>query len=194
MTGIWVIAFILQWLLLLLLAILMVGVLRYLNFVQNNIHLVIKYASRFEEGDRIDHFELSDLNGFPTASKTLLSTNQKTILIFLNTSCSACKAVVKQIADLARHGDGLKSFGWSFVLIYTGSRTSIAEHITPLPLDEVTVLIDEEGKLYRQYDLRAFPVGIAVDDHGKVINQKLGSLSGWFRSILSVEPSLQESH
>ena len=68
MAGIWLIAFVLQWVLLILLAILMAGVLRYLSFVQRNIHLVTRYATRFEKGDRISHFELADLSGFPVVS------------------------------------------------------------------------------------------------------------------------------
>ncbi len=91
MTGMWFIAFVLQWVLLLLLAVLMVGVLRYLNFVQRNIHLVTQYASRFDQGDRISHFELPNLEGLPVVSKKLFDTSQRTLLLFLSPSCSGCR-------------------------------------------------------------------------------------------------------
>lgn len=195
MIGIWVVAFVLQWALLLLLAILMIGVLRYLSFVQRNIHLVTRYASRFEQGDRISHFELSDLNGLPVLSKTLLSANSKTLLFFLSVGCSGCTAVVRQIADLAKHEGGLKRFDWSFVLIYAGSRTSAKVHIAPIPLGEVTILIDEEGSLFQQYDIRKFPVAMAVDNQGSVIDQKLGNeISVWLSNTLKGSSSFQKSN
>ncbi len=194
MEGIWLVAFVLQWIIVLLLVVLMVGVLRYLDFVRRNIHLVTRYASRFEEGDRINRFELSDLNGLPAVSDVLLSANSKTLLFFLNTGCSGCKAAVKLVADLAKREGGLKRFGWSFVFVYVGSRTSIKEHIAPLPLDEVTVLIDEKEVLPQRYDLRSFPVGIAVDNLGRVINQSGGPLSNWLSQVLNVSPPLRVSH
>jgi peroxiredoxin len=195
MMGMWVVAFVLQWVLLLLLAVLLVGVLRYLGLVQKNIHLVTRYASRFEEGDRIGRFELTDLNDLPILSEALLSIKPKTLLFFLSTGCSGCTAMVKQIAELAKHEGGLGRFASSFVLIYTGSRTSVKAHVAPIPLGEVTVLIDEEGMLYRQYDIRQFPVAIAVNNHGRVIDQKLGNdISRWLSDILNVQPSTQWSH
>lgn len=196
MAGIWIVAFVLQWVLLLLLAVLMVGALRYLGFVQKNIHLVTTYATRFEEGDRISHFELADLNSLPAVSKVLLTTNPKTLLFFLDIRCSGCKAVVSQIADLAKHEGGLKRFEWSFVLIYSGaSPTLVKAHVAPIPPSEAIVLADEEGTLYLQYDIRAFPVMIAVDSQGKVIDQKLGNdISKWLLKTLIVSPSPRRSH
>jgi thiol-disulfide isomerase/thioredoxin len=109
MTGMWIIAFALQWVLLLLLTVLMIGTLRYLGLVQKNIHLVTRYTSRFEEGDRVGHFELADLKGLPVVSEALLSQDKKTLLFFLTPGCGGCKAVISQIADLAKkdqdHGD-----------------------------------------------------------------------------------------
>jgi peroxiredoxin len=197
MTGIWIVAFALQWVLLLLLAILTVGVLRYLSFVQNNIHLVTRYASRFEEGDRIGRFELSDLNGLPVLSKTLLNTSKKTLLFFLSTSCNGCDAVIHRLASLSKQNEGLKKYEWSFVLIFIGSRTSIEARVAQLPLGEITVLIDENGTLYQQYDIRTFPVTIAVDDQGSVMAQKLGDISNWLPDVLngsSVSQGLHSLH
>ncbi|MGB8345309.1 MAG: hypothetical protein WCD86_10525 [Ktedonobacteraceae bacterium] len=195
MTGMWIVAFVLQWALLLLLAVLIVGVLRYLGFVQKNIHLVTRYASRFEQGDRISHFELSDLNGLPVLSKTLLSANPKTLLFFLSVGCSGCTAVVRQIADLAKREGGLKRFEWSFILIYLGSRSSAKTQVAPILSGEATILIDEVGTLHQQYDIRKFPVAIAVDNRGDVIDQKLGKdISAWLPDILKVSSPSQESN
>jgi hypothetical protein len=196
MAGMWIVAFVLQWVLLLLLAVLVVGALRYLGFVQKNIHLVTRYATRFEEGDRISHFKLTDLNSLPAVSEVLLTTNPKTLLFFLDTRCGGCKAMVSQIADLAKHEGGLKRFEWSFVLIYSGSSPALVKvHVAPIPLGEATVLADEEGMLHQQYDIRAFPVAIAVDSQGKVLDQKLGNdISKWLPNILNTSPSHQRSH
>ncbi len=186
MTGIWIIAFALQWVLLLLLAILTVGVLRYLSFVQNNIHLVTRYASRFEEGDRISHFELPNLEGLPVVSKKMLEASQRTVLLFLSPSCSGCSAVIRYLTDRVKRKEDLRRLGWSVVAIYTGpyvSREAVKKHIAPSLLDEIPVLIDEEGILFRQYDIRAFPVGIAVDALGNVIDQSSSSILSWLDQL-----------
>jgi peroxiredoxin len=189
MAGLWIVAFVLQWVLLLLLTVLMVGVLRYLGFIQQNIHLVIRYASRFEQGDRISHFELPDLEGLSVVSKTLLDASQRTLLLFLNTSCSGCKAVIRYLADLIKREGGLKGLGWSVVAIYTGpdvSRESVEKHIALSLPNEVTILVDEKGSLLQQYDLRGFPVGIAVDSRGQVIDQSSSSIVNWLDRTLHI--------
>lgn len=199
MTGIWLIVFVLQWLLLLLLAVLMVGVLRYLSFVQRNIHLVAQYSSRFDLGERISHFELPDLEGLPVVSKVLFNRNQRTVLLFLSTSCSGCSALVSYLANLVRKEGGLKRFGWSIVAIYTGpytSRESAEKHIDPVLLNEVTVVVDEKASIFREYDIRSFPVGIAVDQAGHVVDQSSSSITKWLKQTLQSsvlarqEPSL----
>lgn len=195
MTGMWIVAFVLQWVLLLLLTVLLIGVLRYLGLVQKNIHLVTRYASRFEEGDHINHFELADLEGLPVVSKALLSQSKKTLLFFLTPGCSGCKAVISQIANLARAEGGLKKFGWSFVLIYTGSPAQVKAQVAPIPLGEATILVDEEGTLHRQYDIRAFPVAIAADEQGKVLRQKLGKdIESWLFTLLNAPEAPMKSH
>ncbi len=173
MTGMWIVAFVLQWILLLLLTILLIGSLRYLGRVQKNIHLVTRYSTRFEEGDHIGHFELSDLNDLPVVSNALLHNGKKTLLFFLSPGCSGCKAVIHQVTDLAKREGNLENFEWSFVFIYTGSRALVKASAASLPLNEVTVLVDEEGVLYRKYDIRTFPVTIAVDDRGNVTDRKI---------------------
>lgn len=100
---------------------------------------------------------------------------------------------MKQVADLAKRKGGLKGLEWTFVFIYIGSRKSVKVHIANLPLDEVTVLIDEDGTLYQQYDIRSFPVAIAVDHTGTVMDQSRGSLSDWLFNMLNVSPLLQRS-
>lgn len=189
MAGMWIVAFVLQWALLLLLAVLMVGVLRYLNFVRQNVHLVTRYASRFEQGDRISHFELPDLAGLPVVSKTLLDTSQRTLLLFLSPTCSGCDAVVRYLSDLVKREGGLRRLGWSVVAIYTGpyvSRESVEKHVASSLLNEVAILVDEKGSLAEQYDLRVFPVGIAVDNFGHVIDQSSGSVVSWMNQSFHI--------
>lgn len=184
MTGMWLVAFVLQWVLLLLFAVLLVGVLRYLSFIQQNIHLVMQYASRFEQGDRIKHFELLNLEGLPIVSRALLRMNQRTLLLFLNTSCHGCEAVIHFLSDLVKEEGSLRKFGWSVVAIYTGpyvSRESVEKHIDPCLLDEMTILVDEKGKISQQYDLRSFPVGIAVDHLGQVVDQSSRTMAKWLK-------------
>ena len=187
MTGMWVVAFVLQWILLLLLAVLVVGVLRYLSFVQLNIHLVTRYASRFELGDRISQFELPNLEGLPVVSKALFDTSQQTLLLFLSPSCNGCNDVIDFLAHLVKDEGGLRRFGWSVVAVYTGpyvSRESVEKHVDSSLLKEMTILVDETGSISRRYDLRSFPVGIAVDHLGHIVDQSSRSMTKWLKQTL----------
>lgn len=56
MQGIWLIAFILQWAMLLLLAVLLAGVLRFLASFQEKMALAAPPISRFELGERTGDF------------------------------------------------------------------------------------------------------------------------------------------
>jgi len=196
MSGMWIVAFALQWIVLLIFAVLIVGVLRYLRFVQSNIHVVTHYASRFEQGDRISHFELPGLKGLPVVSKALLKTSQRTLLLFLSPSCSGCDTVMDDLANLVKREQGLGKLGWSVIVIYTGpyvSREAVEKHIDPSVSNEVTVVVDEKGSIAQQYDLRSFPIGIAVDHLGRVIDQSSRSMTRWLKQTLQAsQPSREE--
>lgn len=197
MSEMWIVAFILQWIILLIFAVLIVGVLRYLNFVQSNIQAVTDYASRFERGDRISHFELPGLEGLPVISKALFKTNQRTLLLFLSPSCRGCEAVMDELTSLVKHERGLSKFEWSVIVAYTGPYVSlevVKKHIDPSLLNEVTIVVDEKGLIARRYDLRAFPVGIAVDHLGRVLDQSSRSMARWLKQTLQAsQPSQGES-
>lgn len=195
MSGMWMIAFVLQWIVLLIFAVLIVGVLRYLSFVQGNIHAVTHYASRFEQGDRISHFELPNLEGLPVVSKALFDRSQRTLLLFLSPSCRGCDAVIEDLTNLVKRERGLKRFGWSVVAVYTGpyvSRDAVEKHIDPSLLNEVTVVVDEKGLIAQRYDLRIFPVGIAVDHLGRVVDQSSRSMARWLKQTLQASQPSQE--
>lgn len=196
MPGMWMIAFVLQWIVLLIFAVLIVGVLRSLNYIQGNIHAVTHYASRFEQGDRISHFELPNLEGLPVVSKALFDTSQRTLLLFLSPSCRGCDAVIEDLTNLVKSEHGLSKLGWSIVVVYTGpyvSRKAVEEHINPSLLNRVTVVVDEKGLIAQQYDLRVFPVGIAVDHLGRVLDQSSRSMTKWLKQTLQVSQSSREN-
>jgi hypothetical protein len=194
MTGMWAIAFALQWILLLLLAVLMIGTLRYLGFVQRNIHLVTHYASRFDTGDHLSNFKLPSLAGLPVVSDILFDTNQQTILLFLSTTCSGCSSVISFLVNLVKKEGGLKKFGWSIVAVYTGpytSREAVERHVAPELLNEITILVDEKGEIGQKYDIRSFPIGIAVNRFGRVIDQSARSVPKWIRETLQASQQRQ---
>jgi len=184
MEGIWLIAFVLQWILLLLLAVLMGGVLRLLGSVQQRLQLVAPPTSRFELGERVSDFELPDLDGRLFTSNSVVGFNQKVLLLFLNITCISCKTVVERVAELANQGRRLKELGWSFILICHGGPAEVKDLVTPLASQDVVVVIDGEGIVYQQYGIRAFPAGIAIDSLGRVIDQSTNVGSSWLYRVL----------
>src|SRR2546430_5115552 len=102
MQGFWLVAFLVQWVLILFLTILMIGVLRSLASLQEFISQSSPDRSRFELGEQVSNFSLIDLQGNSIASQSLLGHGQKVLLVFLNSTCGSCSIMTKQLAELAK--------------------------------------------------------------------------------------------
>lgn len=185
MSGIWLVAFVLQWVVLLLLTALLAGVLRYMNTFRERVAQTVPHVTRFEVGERIDAFTLPDLNGRLVASKDLLGQNKRVMLLMMSTTCDSCRALIAQVDELARRDGGLRSLGWSFVLSWYGEPSVTAQLVKNLLLsDDLVVLIDEEADLPRGFLTASLPIGMALDNHGRVLDQSANPGPNWFYRVI----------
>ena len=83
MLTIWIVAYILQWIVVVFLVCIMAGVLRYLGSIQDKIEEAIPLTSRYVRGEHTMKFELPDLQGHLVDSSSLLKKDQKLLLLFL---------------------------------------------------------------------------------------------------------------
>lgn len=89
MNSFWLVAFALQWALLLLLAALMVVTLRYLSSIQERIAQRITPVIRLEHGERIKDFVLPLLDGRSFRSGEVFGQGRHVMLLLLTATCGS---------------------------------------------------------------------------------------------------------
>ncbi len=189
MTGPWLIAFVLQWIVLGVLMLLMAGVLRHLSSLQTYSIDDSPPITRFKLQERIEDFALPNIHGQLISSKSFLEQNRNVLLFFVSTTCSPCRAVVQHIKNLAAREGGLQVYGWSFIFVCYGESVASEEMLKDLPLSDIQVLIDPGRSVYQQYGIRGVPVVLALDVKGRLQNQTVSPDSEWLDKMLGISVS-----
>lgn len=171
MQGIWLLAFVMQWALVLLLAALVVGILRYLHSVQERWDLAVPAISKYEIRQKIDDFELPDISGTKIKSRDVLLASGSAILV-VTPSCRSCLALLDQVSELVNRSNTILTK--TILIIVAGTRDQL-ENLLRIPpvLDsqQVILLYDEDSSTLKTFGLRAVPTGLEVDREGYLINQ-----------------------
>lgn len=191
MEGIWVVAFALQWALLLMLTVLVAGVLRYLQSVRERISLIAPPISFLEVGERIPAFSSHDLQGRSVTRDDLLRHARPIVLLFLSPGCPACKALLEQVSELGRRAGGIDALRSSFALACAGESSDIRSMVQDHPellSDDVTILLDMGGEVGGRFGIRSSPVGIITDAGGRVTSQSFNPHANWLYRVLGVLP------
>lgn len=191
MSGPWVVLFVLQWLLLIVLALLMAGVLRYLSLVQERIQQAVVFVTRFEAGERITPFSARAVGGTDVRSETLFGLKRNVLLLVLTPTCGSCEAVIRHLAEIDAREGGFARLGWSPVLVVLGAesdarelvRKSLSARGMALSSD-VLLLVDPLGKLASDYQVSALPVGLAISSAGILLDQSANPSGSWlYRTV-----------
>src|SRR5258708_19157998 len=107
-TGVWLVVFALQWILLLTLFVILAGFLRYFATIEERLNQSVPRVTKFQPGDLIGDFELPQLGGGEVARTTMIGA--RWLLLLLSPSCSSCEAVARQVAELANRPPPI---GWA---------------------------------------------------------------------------------
>jgi peroxiredoxin len=188
--GPWMIAFIVQWVIVLVLMLLVVGVLRHLGNLEEQWRLATPPISSYEIGQSISEFELPDAVGTMIRGSNLLAGSEGAILLFVTSTCSACVSLLTQISGLisSQH----VAFGKSLVVIGEGGVGTVERLLEAHPelrSTQVMLLADDEGSVLRQFGITSVPTALDVDGNGRVIDQSLNPhAEKWLYKKLGVVP------
>lgn len=190
MQGPWLIAFIVQWVVVLVLILLVVGVLRHLGNLEEQWRLATPPISSYEIGQAISEFELPDAVGTMIQSSTFLAEAEGAVLLFVSSTCSACVSLLTQISQLISSEH--VAFGKSLVIIGEGGAGTVKRLLEAHPdlrSTQVTLLADDEGSVLRQFGITSVPTALAVDGKGRVVDQSLNPhAEKWLHRKLGVVP------
>lgn len=188
MQGFWAVAFILQWVLLLLITAVVIGMARYLGSIQERIETTAPTVTKYDKGDVLEDFELPDLSGRGVALANVIGQGRKAMLFYLSPDCVSCKTVVMQLEEVATRSSGLPP-EWSIAVIFLGEESDVAqllgEHQVILA-SSVQILVDAGGLVRKLYAIRHVPISVAVDEDGRVMDQSIMPYDNWIYKITGI--------
>jgi thiol-disulfide isomerase/thioredoxin len=177
MQGIWLVLFIVQSAVVLAVAMIVVGILRYLGRIQERIDLAAPQISAFALGEALPEFQLSTSDGSEFSLSRLREHGRPSILLFLTPSCGGCKAVLQQLQELSRRSpawDGSKTE----IAVIVGGGSLEPEIVNALSERGATVLFDAEGVVFSRFGIRSIPTGLVIEQglvKGQSMNPQVGN-------------------
>ncbi len=193
MSGIWLATEILQWILLVLLVVLNLGMLRYLASFREQAQRRLPERSKFKLGERVSNFALPDIHNTLFVTEQLFGQNTRILLLFLHSGCGPCKTLVEQVEELAQRSGGLKALKWKIILICMGEVEASQKMVENLPSFDLTILVDKDSSIAQQYNVPSTPFGMAIDGLGNLYSQSFQPASLWLYSILDVPAPSQST-
>lgn len=190
MQGPWIIAFIVQWVVVLVLILLVVGILRHLAVLEEQWRLATPPISSYEVGQLIGEFELPDVTGTMVRSPELLAGSEGAVLLFASSTCSACVSLLAQVSELISNRS--VALGKSLVVIGeggVGAADRLLEAHPGLRGSQVVLLSDDESAVLHQFGITSVPTALDVDGKGRLIDQSLNPhAEKWLFRKLGVTP------
>lgn len=192
----WIIAFVAQWLLLLALTLLVIGMLRYLVALEGRWKIADRPISSYEVGQRIDEFVLPDITGAKVRSDGLLADSEGAVILLISSSCPSCYTLLHQVAEIVtRQSIVLRK---RIVVIVLGAGTSVLERLCEtvpgLRDSQAAMLADENGVALGQFGVTSVPTGLAVTRQGRVIDQNLNPhVEDWLYRKLDIAAPVRDA-
>lgn len=187
MTGFWLVAFLVQWMLLIVLSVLIFGMLRYLQSIKSRIEVAVPRITRFELGDKVSDLTLPRLDGSSSSVSQMFHQGKNVLLLLLTTTCGSCEAIIMQLAELTRREGGLQAMGWSVALICYGQPGAVKQLVERVAHTEgITIHVDEQAVAARQFLVTSLPIGLALDEQGYVLSQSPNPGPNWLYLTMNI--------
>jgi hypothetical protein len=192
MTAPWIAAFILQWIVLLLLCVLLLGVLSRMGDLGQSEVLATASTpvTSLIDGDVIPVFHARTLSGDDWSSVELLGQHRRGILLVGTKECHACGILDRELIELSNRFDGIANLETTILLLLIGRDALGDSHggseYELSTTTDVLVLRDEDGVALRDFRVRSVPVGIAFNAEGEIVSQSRNPHAGWLYEVLSV--------
>lgn len=193
MQGPWIIAFTVQWIVVLILALLVFGILRHLNIMEQRWIATTPATSAYEVGQHIAEFELLDATGVMLRSSDLLEQSEGAVIIFVTTSCPSCVMLLTQVSELVSRPDvELKK---RLIVIGEGGSGTLERLLEANPGlrdSRAAMLSDDAGTVLREYGVTSVPTALVVDRRGRLLDQNLNPhVEKWLYAKLGVVPTVE---
>jgi len=189
MNPYWQLAFVTMSILVIAAVLLLVGILRYLARIQDQIDLVAPQVTAFERGDKLTPFQLPMLDGGSFALADLLQRKRAAVLLLVTPSCHSCAMIIDQLKELANRESPWNAAADAVVI--AGGNLSDETHaeLASLRNAGVLVLVDSAGEAFSTFGIRSVPTGFTVDVSGSVTSQSWNPhASNWLYRQLGVDP------
>ena len=194
MQGPWLIAFFVQWMLVIILLVLVVGILRYLSSVKERWTLAVPAITRYELGEIVADFEAPDMRNSPIKIKELLSRfNRGIVILFVSAKCTACETSMQQVIELLSRQQ--EAFSKTLLIVALGRESSLELLLEKYPSivdSRVFLLRDEKGAALSQFGITRSPTALVIGVKGDVIDQTFNPhVAGWMYKAFAVNPPLE---
>ena len=173
MIDFWLMSYVVLWILVLVMAILLIGVLRYLGILFQRYD---RLAGRnpppttLKTGQLLPDLTLR-MNGREPVTISSLR-GKSTAILVVRPGCSPCKALLREVSQGGSFAaDGAERI----VVVSMSSVVSTLEMVDGISLpDSVKLLVDENGQVENRWGVVATPVSVIVDADLKVVKQIIG--------------------
>jgi methylamine dehydrogenase accessory protein MauD len=188
MSEFWAASLVVLWLLVLFMAFLLLGALRQLGLLQLRLGSdpgALVTRSGLDRGTIAPDFTAEPVGGGPATTLSALSA-QPRVLVFLSTSCYACKEFLPHIKEVARTRSG-----WEFVVLCRGDRPSCQAFLKGSDV-LAPILLDLDGLISASYEVALTPFVYVLDYERRVLIR--GVATNWVQldGMLDQEGTIQQ--
>jgi hypothetical protein len=185
MSGVWIAVIVTQWILLVVLCLVCVGILRYLAVFRERMELAAPTITALSIGEAVPELEFTEL---VTQAPFSLTRGRSCLLVFLSSTCPGCRQVLAQMDELAARGR--RSTGTEIALVFVDE--VLPEALVSWPhLDAdsgLHVLRDPRALVPEVLGVWSLPTAVLVDRRGRVEDQSPNPhAANWIHRALSEE-------
>lgn len=171
MTGPWVAAFIVLWLLFVTLAIVVTGILRRSTATLERLDEYMQFQARTQEmsrlplGVKVPRFTAYDVEGRLISSDELF--RARTMVLFVGDSCQPCEELVEELM-----ASDFRPQGIQFVVV--GRLDTMKSLVARFESMRLRAFADSEaGEISRAFDNRVIPQAFVVDPPGTLVGANI---------------------
>jgi hypothetical protein len=190
MSGAWIAVIVTQWIIIIALCLVCVGILRYLAVFRERMELAAPTITALSIGEAVPELEFTEL---ATQAPFTLTRGRSCLLLFLSSTCSGCRHVLAQMDELTARGR--QSMDTQIALVFVDE--VLPEALVSWPhLDTdsgLHVLRDPRSLVPELLGVWSLPTAVLVDKRGRVEDQSPNPhAANWIYRALSEEVPQEE--
>lgn len=190
MSSLWLASYIGLWIVVLVLAIIVVGLLRQLGLIQLRLGLdpgALITQEGLERGVEAPDFEAIDVRDGRLAHLSDYR-GQRLLLVFLTTTCSACRTVAVHLNSIMReYRDDVAT-----LVVCHGDQAACAEFARQVDL-QPPLLADPANAIAERFDVRFTPFAFLLNESGVVLVRGVANTWPQLEALLNEEGSAQKA-